>query len=89
MLVIIIIQIDEALLAGESLPVQKYPEEVFDDDIGPADRLKADYHSSTITRGRARWVFFATGISIEIDPIASVLQYSNTSERWPIRCRSD
>lgn len=52
---------DEALLTGESLPVEKIPEELFEEDTGPGDRLNVAYSSSTVTKGRARGVVFATG----------------------------
>jgi P-type Na+/K+ transporter len=52
---------DEALLTGESLPVQKDAEGIFETDTGPGDRLNVAYSSSTVTKGRARGVVFATG----------------------------
>ena len=53
---------DEALLTGESLPVQKDAGETFPEDTGPGDRLNVAYSSSTVTKGRAKGVVFATGI---------------------------
>jgi P-type Na+/K+ transporter len=52
---------DEALLTGESLPVQKEAEALFPEDTGPGDRLNVAYSSSTVTKGRAKGVVFATG----------------------------
>lgn len=53
---------DEALLTGESLPVTKDEEAIFDEDTGPGDRLNVAYSSSTVTKGRARGIVFATGM---------------------------
>lgn len=53
---------DEALLTGESLPVTKDEEAMFDDDTGPGDRLNVAFSSSTVTKGRARGIVFATGM---------------------------
>ncbi|KAL8810785.1 MAG: hypothetical protein Q9223_002263 [Gallowayella weberi] len=65
---------DEALLTGESLPVQKDAEAVFDADTGVGDRLNVAFSSSTVTKGRARGIVFATGMRTEIGTIAAALR---------------
>ena len=75
---------DEALLTGESLPVQKEVDSTFKEDTGPGDRLNIAYSSSTVTRGRARGVAVATGMSTEIGRIAAALRDSN-SKRRPVK----
>lgn len=72
---------DEALLTGESLPVQKEVDAVFDKDTGPGDRLNIAYSSSTVTRGRARGVVIGTGMKTEIGAIAAALREGNTKTR--------
>ncbi|KAI9042341.1 cation-translocating P-type ATPase [Aspergillus affinis] len=72
---------DEALLTGESLPVQKEVDSVFDDDTGPGDRLNIAYSSSTVTRGRARGVVVGTGMRTEIGAIAAALHASDSRKR--------
>ena len=72
---------DEALLTGESLPVGKEVETVFDQDTGPGDRLNIAYSSSTVTRGRARGVVVGTGMKTEIGAIAAALRASDTKRR--------
>lgn len=52
---------DEALLTGESLPVTKDADAVFDIETGPGDRLNVAYSSSNVTKGRARGIVFSTG----------------------------
>ncbi|KAK4118942.1 potassium/sodium eff [Parathielavia appendiculata] len=69
---------DEALLTGESLPVRKRETATFDDNTGPGDRLNVAYSSSTVTKGRAKGIVFATGTFTEIGAIASAL---NQKER--------
>ncbi|KAH6844593.1 hypothetical protein B0I37DRAFT_327262 [Chaetomium sp. MPI-CAGE-AT-0009] len=69
---------DEALLTGESLPVRKRELATFDDNTGPGDRLNVAYSSSTVTKGRAKGIVFATGTFTEIGAIASAL---NQKER--------
>ena len=75
---------DEALLTGESLPVGKEVETVFDKDTGPGDRLNIAYSSSTVTRGRARGVVVGTGMKTEIGAIAAALRASD-SKRRPVK----
>lgn len=72
---------DEALLTGESLPVQKEVDVTFDKDTGPGDRLNITYSSSTVTRGRARGVVIGTGMKTEIGAIAAALRQGNTKRR--------
>lgn len=75
---------DEALLTGESLPVQKDCDATFKEDVGPGDRLNIAYSSSTVTRGRARGVVVATGMKTEIGSIAAALRASG-SKRRPVK----
>ncbi|KAF2730131.1 potassium/sodium eff [Polyplosphaeria fusca] len=79
---------DEALLTGESLPVLKEAEAVFEDDTGPGDRLNVAFSSSTVTKGRARGVVFATGIHTEIGSIAAALRQKG-SRRRPVKRKAD
>ncbi|KAL0063931.1 P-type ATPase [Marasmius tenuissimus] len=79
---------DEALLTGESLPVSKDAEAVFEDDTGPGDRLNVAFSSSTVTKGRARGVVFATGMYTEIGSIAVSLR-NKGSRRRPVKRRAD
>lgn len=72
---------DEALLTGESLPVRKEEDEIFDEETGPGDRLNVAYASSTVTKGRARGVVFATGMFTEIGSIAAALHGSDSRVR--------
>jgi magnesium-transporting ATPase (P-type) len=65
---------DEALLTGESLPVQKDAASTFAADTGPGDRYNVIYSSSTVTKGRGRGVVFATGMTTEIGSIAAALR---------------
>ena len=79
---------DEALLTGESLPVQKVADDVFKDDTGPGDRLNVTFSSSTVTKGRARGIVFATGMKTEIGSIATALRGSDKKIR-PVKRKED
>jgi len=69
------------LLTGESLPVRKSENSVFDDGTGPGDRLNVAYSSSTCTKGRAKGIVFATGTCTEIGAIASALHKKDSRVR--------
>jgi len=64
---------DEALLTGESLPVQKSPTVNLQEDCPVGDRINMAFSSSTVTKGRARGIVTATGMSTEIGAIAKSL----------------
>jgi Na+-exporting ATPase len=64
--------------------VQKECNATFKADTGPGDRLNLAYSSSTVTRGRARGVVIATGMSTEIGSIAAALRAGN-SRRRPVK----
>lgn len=72
---------DEALLTGESLPVQKDATGLFKADTGPGDRLNVIFSSSTVTKGRGRGVVFATGMKTEIGSIAAALRGEDSKRR--------
>jgi len=76
---------DEALLTGESLPVAKDEEAVFEEDTGPGDRLNIAYSSSNVTKGRAKGVVYATGMKTEIGSIAAALRKGDSRVREPKR----
>ncbi|KAL8899427.1 MAG: hypothetical protein Q9207_006212 [Kuettlingeria erythrocarpa] len=79
---------DEALLTGESLPVSKDAEATFDPDTGAGDRLNVAFSSSTITKGRARGIVFATGMKTEIGTIATALRAQGRKTR-PVKRKPD
>ncbi|GME41588.1 ATPase P-type K/Mg/Cd/Cu/Zn/Na/Ca/Na/H-transporter [Neofusicoccum parvum] len=79
---------DEALLTGESLPVRKNADATFEDDTGPGDRLNVSFSSSTVTKGRARGIVFATGMYTEIGSIAAALR-AKGSKRRPVKRNSE
>lgn len=79
---------DEALLTGESLPVRKIADDVFDPNTGPGDRLNVAYSSSTVTKGRATGIVFATGMYTEIGSVAAALRKKDSRVR-PVKRKPD
>ena len=71
------LETDEALLTGESLPVQKNHEDIYDDFSQPVpvgDRLNLVYSSSIVSKGRGTGIAYGTGLNTEIGQIAQSLR---------------
>ena len=67
------LEVDEAPLTGESVPVIKTIEALSDPDLGPADRTNMGYASTTVTKGRGVGVVVATAMNTQIGQIAQAL----------------
>lgn len=67
------IKCDESSLTGESVPVEKRSDIVFDSPQGVADRSNIVHMSTTISFGRGEGVVVATGMNSEIGKIAKML----------------
>jgi len=70
------LEIDEALLTGESLPASKHADSILtgggDTSIG--DRINMVYSATTVTRGRATGIVVATGMKTQVGSVASLLR---------------
>ncbi|MBM3136642.1 MAG: HAD-IC family P-type ATPase [Chloroflexi bacterium] len=66
------LEVDESMLTGESLPVQKTSEKI-DGSAGIGDRLNLVYSGTAVTHGRGKAVVYATGIKTEIGKIAALI----------------
>jgi P-type Ca2+ transporter type 2C len=67
------LEIEEAALTGESVPVLKSVESVAGDDVPLGDRVDMAYMNSTVTRGRGEMVVTATGMETEVGQISGML----------------
>ncbi|KAH3265874.1 hypothetical protein KXW23_002565 [Aspergillus fumigatus] len=69
------VSMDEALLTGESLPVNKTPHIVLSSHNMPiGDRTNMAYSGCSMTQGRATGIVTATGMKTEVGRIAKLLQ---------------
>ncbi|HLN61471.1 MAG TPA: cation-translocating P-type ATPase [Symbiobacteriaceae bacterium] len=68
------LEVEEAALTGESLPVRKNPAWAGAEDAGLGDRKNMVYMGTTITRGRGTGVVVATGMTTEMGRIANLMQ---------------
>ncbi len=71
------LQIDEAILTGESVPVAKQIEPV-EEDAGIGDRLCMAYSGTLVTQGQGTGAVVATGEATEIGRISEMLTEVHT-----------
>src|SRR4051794_28641020 len=74
------LEIEEAALTGESLPVGKTTTPVPGEDVPLGDRLCMAYMNTSVTRGRGELIVTATGMQTEIGHIADMLANTETSK---------
>ena len=68
------LKVEEASLTGESVPVEKDSEALYQEDISLGDRKNMLYMSTSITYGRGKGVVVETGHNTEIGKIATMIQ---------------
>ena len=82
------LEIEEAALTGESLPVGKSTEPVPGDDIPLGDRICIAYMNTAVTRGRGEMIVTATGMGTEIGHIADLLA-TTEADKTPLQKQLD
>ena len=74
------LEIEEAALTGESLPVGKSTDPVAGVDVPLGDRTCMAYMNTSVTRGRGELIVTATGMDTEIGHIADMLSKTETGK---------
>ena len=82
------LEIEEAALTGESLPVGKSIDPVPGDDVPLGDRTCMAYMNTAVTRGRGEVIVTATGMDTEIGHIADLLANTET-DKTPLQKQLD
>ena len=65
--------IQESSMTGESVPVEKHPDVLENEDIPLGDRKNMAYSSGVVTFGHGRGIVVGTGMDTEIGKIADML----------------
>jgi Ca2+-transporting ATPase len=74
------LQIEEAVLTGESVAVEKHNAPIDDHEAAIGDRTNLVYAGTAVTYGRGRAVVTATGMETEFGKIASMLHGVETGK---------
>ena len=82
------LKVEEASLTGESVPVNKNADAVFDKDIPIGDRKNSAFMATLVTYGRGKGLVTSTGMHTQIGMIADMLQ-SYEEEPTPLQIKLD
>lgn len=82
------LQIEEAALTGESVPVEKHIKSLENEDLTVGDRKNMIYAGTAVTYGRGRALVSATAMQTEFGKIAQMLQDVETG-RTPLQQNLD
>jgi Ca2+-transporting ATPase len=80
------LKIEEASLTGESVPVIKDANVVFDKEIPLGDRINMAYMSTNVVNGRGAGVVTAVGMNTQVGRIASLIK-NEKDEMTPLQKR--
>jgi P-type Ca2+ transporter type 2C len=82
------LEIEEAALTGESLPVSKSADPVPGEEVALGDRTSMAFMNTSVTRGRGELIVTSTGMETEIGHIADMLA-NTTAEKTPLQRQLD
>ncbi|MBK8824095.1 MAG: cation-translocating P-type ATPase [Anaerolineales bacterium] len=74
------LQVEEAALTGESVPVEKHVRALGDEDLSVGDRKNMVYAGTAVTYGRGLALVAATAMQTEFGKIAQLLQTVETGK---------
>ncbi len=82
------LKVDESVLTGESVPVEKFADLALDEDTPLPERRNMVYSSTVVAYGRGKAVVVETGMNTEMGRIAAMVQLEE-KEETPLQRRLD
>jgi Ca2+-transporting ATPase len=82
------LRIQEAVLTGESEPVEKHPQALEGENLSPADQRNMAFMGTVVTYGRGQGVVVETGMRSQLGRIAEMIQ-TVEHEQTPLQRRLD
>lgn len=82
------LQIDESSLSGESIPIEKDPDQLFEPDVPIGDQLNMAFSGTNVLNGNGHGVVVAVGIESQVGQIAKLL-VSQKKDKTPLQKRID
>ncbi|OZJ04612.1 hypothetical protein BZG36_02032 [Bifiguratus adelaidae] len=81
------LELDEALLTGESVPLEKDNKTLDNPNTDLGDRLNMVFSSTMVVKGRGRGFVVATGMQTEIGKIAKTIIHADAGGKTPLQKR--
>lgn len=75
----------EASLTGESSPVGKYTDPIFNKEIASGDMRNCVFTGTTVVRGAGEYIVCQTGLNTQLGKITSLLTDSSFDEKTPLQ----
>nr|CAG8519102.1 4370_t:CDS:10 [Entrophospora candida] len=83
------LEVNEALLTGDSAPVAKSVDVVEEHDETSVERSDLIYSNTTVTKGRGKGIVTSTGMKTAIGKVAKNLSSSSVIQRTPLQKKVD
>ncbi|MBP2650164.1 MAG: calcium-transporting P-type ATPase, PMR1-type [Firmicutes bacterium] len=82
------LEVEEAALTGEALPVRKLAEKIYSEEVTLGDRKNMIYSGTVVTRGRGKATVCSIGMQTEVGNIYGMIQQAEP-EDTPLQRRLD